>query len=61
MISFNFTTAGLVGNSSKKFFPSSQQRANLGSRGTLPKNGTFISSHIFIAPPVVGLKIIDSP
>ena len=61
MISFKLNTAGLSGNSSTKFFPSSQQRANFGSRGILPKNGTLISSHIFTAPPVVGLKIIDSP
>lgn len=32
----------------------------LGSRGSFPRNGTFISSAIFSAPPVVGGKICDS-
>jgi hypothetical protein len=32
----------------------------LGSRGIDPKKGTFISWHIFLAPPAEGAKIIDS-
>lgn len=31
-----------------------------GSMGIEPKNGTFISKHIFLAPPEEGAKISDS-
>jgi hypothetical protein len=42
-----------LGNSLIKSFPSSQYLAIKGSNGKLPKNRTFSSSHINLAPPVV--------
>ena len=61
MIELIAFTAGLSGFSSIKFFPSSHALASLGSRGTEPKKGTPISSAIFLAPPVEGLKMMLSP
>ncbi|KAH3659221.1 hypothetical protein OGATHE_006105 [Ogataea polymorpha] len=53
--------AGESGYKSKKLSPESQLRPIRGSKGTLPKNLSPISLASRSPPPVVGLKILDSP
>ena len=60
IISLYAIQAGELGNSFTNDFPSSQHCPIKGSIGIFPKNVTFISSHIFSAPPEEGGNIFDS-